>query len=101
VTGVQTCALPIFHEEPEISTQNLLDRFKDNEHEAHLYKLAVMEPPVENDESLELMFADCLKNLQKQYKNHRQKLLITKLQSGEALSEAERREHKKLFTNQS
>ena len=89
------------HEEPEISTQNLLNRFTGDEHEAHLYKLAVMEPPVENDESLDLMFADCLQSLQKQYIDHRQKLLITKLQSGEALSEAEKMEHKKLFTIQS
>ncbi len=89
------------HDEPEISTQNLLDRFKGDDHESHLYKLAVMEPPVEDDESLELMFADCLQSLQKQYIDHRQKQLITKLQSGEALSDAEKLEHKKLFTNQS
>ena len=88
------------HDEPGITTQNLLDRFKDDDHEAHLYKLAAMEPPIENDESLDLMFADCLQSLQKQYIDHRQKLLITKLQSGEALSESEKLEHKKLFTNQ-
>ncbi len=89
------------HDEPEISTQNLLDRFKGDDHETHLYKLAAMEPPVEDDESLERMFADCLQSLQKQYIDHRQKQLITKLQSGEALTEAEKLEHKKLFTNQS
>ena len=89
------------HDEPEISTQNLLDRFKGDDHESHLYKLAVMEPPVEDDESLERMFADCLQSLRKQYIDHRQKKLITKLQSGEALSDAEKLEHKKLFTNQS
>ena len=89
------------HDDPEISTQNLLDRFKGDDHESHLYKLAAMEPPVEDDESLERMFADCLQSLRKQYIDHRQKQLITKLQSGEALSEAEKREHKKLFTNQS
>ena len=89
------------HDEPEISTQNLLDRFKDDDHESHLYKLAAMEPPVEDDESLERMFVDCLQSLRKQYIDHRQKQLITKLQSGEALSEAEKREHKKLFTNHS
>ena len=88
------------HDEPEISTQNLLDRFKGDEHETHLYKLAVMEPPVENDESLERMFADCLERLQNQYVNHRQRQLISKLQSGETLSDAEKLEHKKLFTNQ-
>jgi DNA primase len=88
------------HDEPEITTQNLLDRFKDDDHETHLYKLAAMEPPIENDESLDLMFADCLQRLQKQYIDHRQKQLISKLQSGETLSEAEKLEHKKLFTNQ-
>ena len=89
------------HDEPEITTQNLLDRFKDDPHESHLYKLAAMQPPIENDESLDLMFADCLQSLRKQYIDHRQKLLIAKLQSGEALSETEKLEHKKLFTNQS
>ncbi|MBT8435606.1 MAG: DNA primase, partial [Gammaproteobacteria bacterium] len=89
------------HDEPGISTQNLLDRFKGDDHEPHLYKLAAMEPPVEDDESLERMFADCLQSLRKQYIDHRQKQLITKLQSGEALSEAEKLEHKKLFTNHS
>ena len=88
------------HDEPEISTQNLLDRFKGDEHEGHLYRLATMEPPVENDDSLQRMFDDCLQRLQKQYIDHRQKLLIAKLQSGEPLSEAEKLEHKKLFTNQ-
>jgi DNA primase len=88
------------HDEPEITTQNLLDRFNDDPHQAHLYKLAAMQPPIENDESLDLMFADCLQSLRKQYIDHRQKQLISKLQSGEALSEAEKLEHKKLFTNQ-
>lgn len=88
------------HDEPKISTQNLLDRFKGDDHESHLYKLAAMEPPVEDDESLDRMFADCLQSLRKQYIDHRQKQLITKLQSGEALSDAEKLEHKKLFTNQ-
>lgn len=92
--------LDIVHEEPEISTQNLLDRFRGKDHEAHLYKLAAMEPPVEDDESLERMFADCLQRLQNQYIHHRQRQLIAKLQAGEALSETEKREHRKLFTNQ-
>ncbi len=88
------------HDEPEISTQNLLDRFKGEVNEPHLYKLAVMDPPIENDESLELMFGDCLQSLQKQYIDYRQKRLIHKLQSGEPLSAAEKLEHRKLFTKQ-
>ena len=89
------------HDEPEITTQNLLDRFSEDPHQTHLYKLAAMQPPIEDDESLDQMFADCLQRLQKQYIDHRQKLLISKLQAGETLSEAEKLEHKKLFTNQS
>ena len=91
--------LDFIHDEPGISTQNLLARFSGDDHEPHLYKLAAMEPPVENDESLERMFADCLQSLQKQYIHQRQKQLITKLQSGEPLSEAEKQEHRKIFTN--
>lgn len=91
--------LDIIHEEPGISTQNLLHRFRGNEHESHLYKLAAMDPPVENDETLERMFTDCLQSLQKQYIHHRQRQLIAKLQAGEALSEAEKQEHRQLFTN--
>jgi len=88
------------HDEPEITTQNLLDRFQGDANETHLYKLAAMEPPIEDEDSLERMFADCLQSLQKQYIDHRQKALITKLQSGQGLTEAEKIEHKKLFTNQ-
>jgi DNA primase len=91
--------LDIIHEEPDISTQNLLARFEGDEHEGHLYKLAAMEPPVENEEKLEHMFADCLQQLQQQYVKVRGKQLIAKLQSGEALSEAEKQEHRKLFAN--
>ncbi len=87
------------HDEPEITTQNLLDRFRGDEHESHLYKLAAMEPAMQDDDILEQMFEDSLHRLQKQYIDHRQKALITKLQSGETLSEAEKQEHKKLFTN--
>ena len=93
--------LDIVHEEPDISTQNLLARFSGDPHEGHLYKLAAMDPPIENDESLDRMFEDCLNRLQKQYLQHRQKQLIAKLQAGEALSEAEKQEHRQLFTRQS
>ena len=87
------------HEDPQISTQNLLDRFQGDEHEAHLYRLAAMEPPAEDD-SLERMFTDCLQQLRKQYIGERRKRLIGKLQAGEALSEAEKLEHRKLFSSQ-
>ena len=88
------------HEQPGISTQNLLDRFKGNEHEAHLYKLAATQPAIDDEESIDQMFADCLERLQKNYIEHRRELLITKMQGGESLSETEKQELKQLFTNQ-
>ncbi|MFA9421469.1 MAG: DNA primase [Gammaproteobacteria bacterium] len=87
------------HEEPGISTQNLLDRFKGNEHETHLYKLAAMQPAMEHDQNIEQMFDDCLRRLQVKYIDHRIKLLIGKLQAGESLSESEKQELKQLSTN--
>ena len=90
--------LDLIHEEPGISTQNLLDRFRGNEHEPHLYKLAAMQPAMDDEQSIELMFENCLQQLQKKYIHGRRALLIDKLQSGEALSETEKREHKQLFT---
>ncbi len=59
------------HDEPAISTQNLLDRFRGDAHEPHLYKLAAMDPQIAEDDSLERMFEDCLQRLQKQYIDHR------------------------------
>ena len=90
--------LDVIHEEPDISTQNLLDRFKQSEHEAHLYQLAAVQPAMETEESIDLMFKDCLQRLQNKYIVLRREQLIHKLQSGEALSEAEKLEHKQLFT---
>jgi DNA primase len=88
------------HDEPGISTQNLLARFKGDENESHLYTLAAMDPPIEDDASAEKMFSDCLQQLETKYIGHRKNQLICKLQAGEPLSEAEKLEHKKLFTNQ-
>jgi len=87
------------HEEPGISTQNLLDRFRGNEHETHLYKLAAMQPAMEDDANIEKMFEDCLRQLQVKYIDYRIKLLISKLQAGESLSESEKQELKQLSTN--
>ena len=82
------------HEEPGISTQNLLDRFRGNEHETHLYKLAAMQPAMENEESIDRMFENCLQRLQEKYIKGRRTILIQKLQRGETLSDAEKQELK-------
>ncbi len=93
--------LDLIHEEPELNTPGLLDRFRGDANEQHLYRLAAMDPPVENEESIEEMFADSLKRLQDQYLKHRKQLLIGKLKAGEALTADEKMEHRQLFSGQS
>ena len=90
--------LDVIQEEPDISPQNLLARFQGSEYESSLYKLAAVQPAMDDKASIDLMFRDCLQHLQNQYIDLRQKQLIKKLQAGESLSESEKREHKKLFT---
>jgi len=90
--------LDTIHDDPEITTQNLLDRFNESEHKSHLYQLAAVQPAMENEESIDLMFKDCLHQLQTQYIKLRRAQLIEKSKSGEPLSEAEKLEHKQLFT---
>ena len=82
------------HEEPGISTQNLLDRFRGNENESHLYKLAAMQPAIEDEESIDRMFENCLQRLQEKYIKGRKLSLIEKLQRGETLSDSEKQELK-------
>ncbi len=93
--------LDLIHEEPDLSTPGLLDRFRGDPNEQHLYRLAAMDPPIDSEENLEKMFSDSLKQLQKQYLDHRRKLLIGKLSTGEALTADEKMEHRRLFSGQS
>ena len=92
--GLLLQLLDKIHEEPGISTQNLLDRFKGDENESHLYKLAAMEPAMEDEESIDRMFENCLQRLQEKYIKGRKLSLIEKLQRGETLSDAEKQELK-------
>ncbi|MFT5548373.1 MAG: DNA primase [Gammaproteobacteria bacterium] len=87
-------------DEPEISTQNLLQRFQGDAHESHLYQLAAMRPQIEDEASLDKMFQDCLNRLQKEYIKYRRNLLIKKLQTNGSISESEKTELKQLFTIQ-
>ena len=82
------------HEEPGISTQNLLGRFKGDENESHLYKLAAMQPAMEDEESIDRMFENCMQRLQEKYIKGRKLSLIEKLQRGETLSDSEKQELK-------
>jgi len=80
------------HEEPGISTQNLLDRFRGDANESHLYKLAAMQPAMDDEESIDRMFENCLQRLQEKYIKCRKASLIEKLQRGETLSDSEKQE---------
>jgi DNA primase len=92
--GLLLQLLDKIHEEPGISTQNLLDRFRGDENESHLYKLAAMQPAMEDEESIDRMFENCLQRLQEKYIKGRKISLIEKLQRGETLSDSERQELK-------
>ncbi len=93
--------LDIVQEEPDITSQNLLSRFDESENKHHLYQLAAVQPAMENDESIDLMFSDCLQRIQNRYIGVRREKLIQKLQSGEMLTDSEKLEHKQLFTKRS
>lgn len=82
------------HENPGISTQNLLGRFAAHEYEAHLYKIAAMTPAMQNEDSdIEPMFCDAIKQLRQQYKKNRFQKLQSKLHSGQDLNDVELQEY--------
>ncbi len=90
--------IDIVHEEPNISTQNLLSRFKDTDNESHLYSLAAVQPAMESNDSVEHMFEDCLQQLQNKYIVARRAQLIAKMEPGKLPTEQEKQELKQLFT---
>ncbi len=96
IPGIDLLLLIIdqIHEEPGISTQNLLARFAGHQHESHLYKIAAMTPAMQNEESdIEPMFSDAIKQLRQQYKKNRFQKLQNKLNSGDDLNEVELEEY--------
>lgn len=85
------------HEQPDISSQNLLARFADHPNEKHLYKIASMTPAMQNEDSdIEPMFADAIKRLRNRYAQTRFEKLQKKLLSGQQLDENEKQEYRQL-----
>jgi DNA primase len=81
------------HEEPEITTQNLLSRFTGHPHEQHLYTIAARTPPMQDDESeMQPMLEDALRQLRQQYRKARYQTLKLKMDSGQPLSDNEMEE---------
>ncbi len=85
------------HEQPDISTQNLLSRFRGHEFEEHLYKIAVMTPAMQNEiDDILPMFKDAIKKLRSKYSQNRFNILQQKLLSGQSLTENEKQEYRQL-----
>ncbi len=85
------------HEQPDISTQNLLGRFSGHEHEGHLYKIAAMTPAMLNEsDDIQPMFEDAINRLRLKYAENRFHKLNQKLMSGGKLNEQEIQEYRRL-----
>ncbi len=89
--------LDYIHEQPEISTQNLLARFLGHENETHLYKISAMTPAMLNEEDdIKPMFEDTIKRLRAKYTENRFRKLQQKLLAGQQLDENEKQEYRQL-----
>lgn len=85
------------YEQPDISSQNLLARFKEHENEPHLYKIAAMTPVIHQDSDIQPMFEDALRRLRPKYNTSRFMKLQDKLLSGQKLNETELHEYRQLL----
>lgn len=86
-------------EDPDISTTNLLEHFREHELGDHLYKLAVMHPPEsEHQESAEKMLSDCLASIQQDFAKKRIQQLTNKAVNGENLTKSEQKEMSMLLS---
>ena len=86
------------HEQPDISTQNLLGRFAGHESESHLYKIAAMTPAMLNEtDEIKPMFDDAIKKLRPKYAESRFQKLQEKLMSGHKLDENELHEYRQIL----
>ncbi len=86
------------HEQPDISTQNLLSRFAGHENEGNLYKIAAMTPAMLNEtDEIKPMFDDAIKKLRPKYAESRFQKLQEKLMSGHKLDENELHEYRQIL----
>ena len=83
------------HEQPDISTQNLLARFSGHSSESHRYKIAAMTPAMQNEvDDILPMFEDALTRLRPKFAKNRFHKLQQKLMSGQKLNENEIHEYR-------
>ncbi|MCG6886198.1 MAG: DNA primase [Proteobacteria bacterium] len=88
--------LEILQANPHLSTSALLERWRGAEHIAHLEKIAIWEPEVDDTASLEQEFLGALAQLDRLRSEHRLDNLLARSQQGE-LSAEEKRELNALF----
>lgn len=85
------------HEQPDISSQNLMARFIGHPNENHLHKLASMTPAMKNEDTdIKPMFEDAIRRLRNRYAQGRFQKLQQKLLSGQSLDENEKQEYRQL-----
>ncbi|MDJ0832241.1 MAG: DNA primase [Gammaproteobacteria bacterium] len=90
--------LDCIHEEPGISSQNLLSRFQGHPHEEHLFKIAAMTPAMQDEDSdIQPMFIDAIDRLRAKYADSRFQRLQQKLLNGDDLDEREKMEYSQLL----
>ncbi len=86
------------YEEPEISTQNLLERFAGHKNETLVYQIAAMTPAMKNEtDEIKPMFEDAISKLRPKYAESRFQKLQKKLMSGQKLDDYERQEYRQIL----
>ncbi len=86
------------HEQPDISTQNLLSRFAGHANESHLYTIAAMSPAMLNEtDDIQPMFNDAIKKMRPKYAASRFNKLQQKLMSGHKLDDDELHEYRQIL----
>jgi DNA primase len=79
------------HQNPDLSTAALLERWRGREEEPHLYRLMEWSPPRDNEATLEKLFHDALVQLQRRHSEQRLEVLLHKAERT-GLDESEKQE---------
>jgi len=87
------------HQNPNLSTAALLERWRGREEETHLHRLMEWSPPRGEDLNLATLFHDAMTQLQRRHSDQRLELLLHKAEHA-VLNDAEKQEMRQLLTVQ-
>jgi DNA primase len=87
------------HQNPNLSTAALLERWRGREEETHLHRLMEWSPPGGEDLDLSPLFHDAMGQLQRRHNDQRLELLLHKAEHS-VLDDAEKKELRTLLTTQ-